>query len=73
MNAIKMAAVALIVAGVLALVYGGFSYTKETHAVKIGSMELSLFQTQTINIPFWAGVGAIGLGGFLLVMGSNKK
>ncbi len=73
MNAIKMAAVALIVAGILALVYGGFTYTKETHEIKLGSMELSLNQTQTVNIPLWAGIGAIGLGGFLLLIGSNKK
>jgi len=68
-----MAAVALIVAGILALVYGGFTYTKETHEIKLGSMELSLNQTQTVNIPLWAGIGAIGLGGFLLLIGSNKK
>lgn len=73
MNAIKTAAIALIIAGVLALVYGGFSYTKQTHELKIGSMDLSVNQTETVNIPLWAGIGAIGLGGLLLLIGGNKK
>ncbi|PRC90821.1 hypothetical protein [Solimicrobium silvestre] len=72
MNLVKMMAVALIVAGVLGLVYGGFSYTKETHDVKIGTFELSLNEKQTINIPIWAGVGAIAIGGFLLALGGKR-
>ena len=58
MNSIKMIAVALIVAGVLALVYGGFSYTKDTTAVKLGSLELSVKENKSVNIPVWAGVAA---------------
>jgi hypothetical protein len=57
MNAIKLAGVALIAAGLLGLIYGGFSYTKETTVV---------------NVPLWAGVGAIVVGGLLLVMGGKK-
>ena len=48
-------------AGILALVYGGFSYTKETHEAKIGPIELSVKDKQTVNVPVWAGVGAIVL------------
>lgn len=73
MNAIKMAAIALIIAGVLALVYGGFSYTKQTNALKIGTIELSLDEKQTVNIPLWAGIAAIGAGCFMLLVGGNKK
>jgi len=36
MNANKIAAIVLIVAGILGLVYGGFSYTKNTHEAKLG-------------------------------------
>lgn len=72
MNAIKIAAIALIVAGVLGLAYGSFSYTKETHEAKLGPIELSVKDKQTVNIPVWAGVGAIALGGVLLLMGSKK-
>jgi uncharacterized membrane protein len=73
MNAIKMAAFALIVAGVLALVYGSFSYTKETHQAKLGPIELSVKEKETVNVPVWAGVAAIVIGGALLVFGSKNS
>lgn len=73
MNAIKMAALALIVAGVLALMYGGFSYTKETHEAKLGSIQLSLSEKQTANVPVWAGVAAIVIGGVLLLVPGRKS
>ena len=72
MNGIKIVALALIVAGVLGLAYGSFSYTKETHEAKLGPIELSVKEKQTVNIPVWAGVTAIALGGALLFFGSKK-
>jgi hypothetical protein len=57
---------------VLGLVYGGFSYTKDTTAVKIGPIELSVKEKETVNIPMWAGIGAIVIGGLLLVLGNKK-
>ncbi len=68
----KMIAIAIIVAGVLSLAYGGFSYTKDTTAVKLGPIELSVKETKTVNIPLWAGIGAILVGGLLLVFGNKK-
>jgi len=73
MSGIKIAGIVLIVAGVLALVYGGFSYTKATHEVKLGPIELSLKEKQQVNVPVWAGVGAIVIGGGLLLYGSKKS
>jgi len=72
MNAVKMAAIVLIAAGVLGLVYGSFSYTKETHDAKLGPIELSVKERETVNIPVWAGVGAIVIGGALLLVGGKK-
>jgi hypothetical protein len=72
MNGIKIAALALIVAGVLGLAYGSFSYTKETHEAKLGPIELSVKEKQTVNIPVWAGVASIALGGALLLFGGRK-
>jgi hypothetical protein len=66
MNALKIVAIVLIVAGSLGLVYGGFTYTKDTHAAKLGPIELSVKDRETINIPVWAGVGAIAAGVILL-------
>ena len=73
MNAVKIAAIVLIVAGVLGLVYGSFSYTKETHEATLGPIELSVKDKQTVNVPVWAGVGAIVIGGVLLLFGSTKS
>lgn len=72
MNGMKMVAITIIVAGVLSLAYGGFSYTKDTTAVKLGPVALSVKETKTVNIPLWAGIGAIVFGGLLLVFGSKK-
>jgi TRAP-type C4-dicarboxylate transport system permease small subunit len=72
MNGIRIVAVVLIVAGVLGLMYGGFSFTKETHQAKLGPIELSVNEKQTVNVPMWAGVGAIVIGGALLLFGSKR-
>jgi TRAP-type C4-dicarboxylate transport system permease small subunit len=65
MSAIKILAMVLIVAGILALAYGGFTYTKESHDLKLGSLELSVKDKETVNIPVWAGAGAIVAGALL--------
>ena len=67
MNGTKIAAIVLIVAGILGLAYGSFTYTKETHNAKLGPFELSVKDKETVNIPVWAGVGAIVAGVVLLV------
>ncbi|GMU67083.1 MAG: hypothetical protein AMXMBFR36_33570 [Acidobacteriota bacterium] len=69
MNAMKIVAIVLIVAGILGLVYGGFSYTQETHQAKLGPFEMSVKDKERVNVPVWAGVAAIVVGGALLVMG----
>lgn len=66
MNALKIVAIILIVAGSLGLVYGGFTYTKDTHEAKLGPIELSVKDKETIHIPIWAGAGAIAAGVILL-------
>jgi TRAP-type C4-dicarboxylate transport system permease small subunit len=68
MNAIKLVAVILIIAGILALVFGGFSFTKEKHEARVGSLHLSLDEKEHVNIPLWAGVAAIVVGAGLLFM-----
>jgi len=68
MSAVKIVGIVLIAAGILGLVYGSFSYTTETHEAKIGSLELSVKDKETVNVPVWAGVGAIVVGGLLLLV-----
>jgi hypothetical protein len=72
MNAGKTAAIVLIVAGVLGLIYGGFSYTKQTHDIKMGPIEVSVQEKDRVNVPVWAGVGAIAIGAAMLLLGGRK-
>ncbi|MDD2977792.1 hypothetical protein [Aquabacterium sp.] len=73
MNALKLVAILLIVGGVLGLTYGGFSYTKDTTAVKLGPLELSVQEKETVNVPMWVGIAAIAAGGLLLVIGGKSR
>lgn len=72
MSSNKVIALVLIIAGVLGLAYGSFTYTKETHDAKIGPLELSVKDKETVNIPVWAGIGAIVVGAGLLLAGGRR-
>ena len=73
MSAMKILGIVLIVGGILGLVYGGFSYTKDTHETKIGPITLSVSDKERVNIPMWVGIGAVVVGGLILVLGSKKS
>jgi TRAP-type C4-dicarboxylate transport system permease small subunit len=64
----RMIAIVLFVAGLLALVYGGFSYTKETHDAKLGPLEISVREKQRVNVPVWAGVAMLVAGAGIMVV-----
>ena len=72
MSSIKILAIVLILGGALGLAYGSFSYTKETHEAKIGSLELSVKDKETVNIPNWVGAAAIGSGVLLLLFDRRR-
>ena len=72
MNLVRIVGVLLIVAGVLGVVFNSFSFTKETHELKLGPIELSVKEKQAVDIPVWASFGAIVVGGVLLVFGNRK-
>ncbi len=73
MNAIKILGIILIIAGALGLAYSSFSYTKDTEAIKVGPIEMTVEEKQTVNIPVWAGAGAIVLGGLILLLGNRRS
>lgn len=73
MNPLKLFGVALILAGTLGLAYGSFSYTKDSHDVKLGPIQFSVQEQETINVPVWAGVGSIAAGALLLLFGGRKR
>ncbi|MDP1785150.1 MAG: hypothetical protein Q8K81_06960 [Sulfuricurvum sp.] len=65
-------AIMLIIGGVLGLVYGSFSYTKETHETKLGPIDVSIKEKETLNVPVWAGAGAIAFGSLILLFGNKR-
>jgi hypothetical protein len=67
----RMIAIVLLAGGVLALVYGGFSYTRQTHDAKLGPLEISVSEQQRVNVPVWAGVVLVAAGAGLLL--TQKK
>jgi hypothetical protein len=67
MSGIKILAIVLIIAGALSLAYGGFTYTKKTHTADVGPVHVAVDEKEAVNIPAWAGGGAIVLGTILLV------
>ncbi|CAM3733528.1 hypothetical protein [Roseateles saccharophilus] len=73
MNFTKILGVLLLIAGTASLATGGFSYTKDSTVVKLGSLELTAKEKEQVNLPVWLGVGAIAVGGLLLVFGGRKR
>jgi multidrug transporter EmrE-like cation transporter len=72
MSTVKIIGIVLIVAGALGLAYGSFSFTKDTHTAKVGPIQLSVKEKETVNVPTWAGIAAIVAGGLMLLAGSRK-
>ncbi len=73
MNALRVAGVILIVLGLAGFFTGGFSFTKETTQAKIGPLELTVKDKESVNVPQWLSLGAIALGAVVLVLGFRKS
>ncbi len=72
MTPVRILGIVLVVAGALALAYGGFSYTKETHRADLGPLKFSVQEKEQVNVPQWAGLAAIAAGVVLLAVGGKK-
>jgi multidrug transporter EmrE-like cation transporter len=73
MNSSQLVGIVLLVAGAVGLAYGSFSYTQDTHQAKIGPLELTVKDKKTVNVPVWAGAGAVAAGLALLLLGGRKS
>jgi hypothetical protein len=69
MKAKTILGLVLIVAGVVALAHRTFTYTKKTHSAKVAGLELSVKERGKIEVPVWAGAGAVLAGAVLLLAG----
>ena len=72
MTPLRILGAILIVAGALGLAFGGFSYTKETHQAEIGPLKFSVAEKEQVNVPVWAGLGAVVIGLVLVVVGGKR-
>ena len=72
MSGLRIAGIALIILGIVGLVYGQFSYTKKSHDADLGVLKLSIKEKETVNVPVWAGVGGIAAGAALLLVGRKR-
>lgn len=73
MSTVRIIALVLIIGGLAGLAYGGFSYTKQNHEAKIGPVELSVSERKTVDVPTWVAIGALLVGGVLLVAGGKRS
>ncbi|MTI63363.1 hypothetical protein [Methylophaga sp.] len=73
MTVTRILGILLIIAGTAGLIYGDFSFTKETHQAELGPLELELQEKETVQVPTWAGAGAIGVGLILLLVGGRRR
>ena len=69
----RIAALILLVGGILALIYGGFTYTKDTDEAQIGPIELQVEDKERVNVPMWVGVAAVVVGGVMLLMHAGRR
>lgn len=73
MTSARVIGIVLVALGILALVYGGFTYTSDTHDAEIGPLELSVKEKERVNVPVWAGVGAVVIGAVVFAVGLRRR
>ena len=73
MKAMRLVGVLLLVLGLAGFLTGGFSFTKDTTQAKLGPLELTVKEKESVNIPQWMSLGAMVLGGVVLVLGFRKN
>jgi TRAP-type C4-dicarboxylate transport system permease small subunit len=73
MSPLRIFAFVLLIAGALALAYGGFTYTKDTHSAELGPLSFTVKERERVNVPMWAGLGAVVVGGVVLLVGGRRR
>jgi uncharacterized membrane protein YphA (DoxX/SURF4 family) len=73
MNAMRIAGIILIVLGIAGFFTGGFSFTKNETKAQLGPIKLQVQEQESVNVPQWLSLGALVIGGVLLVMGFKRN
>ena len=73
MKAMRIVGVLLLVLGLAGFLTGGFSFTKDTTQATLGLLELTVKEKESVNIPQWMSLGAMVLGGVVLVLSFRKN
>ncbi|ASI70255.1 hypothetical protein BA022_17985 [Diaphorobacter nitroreducens] len=68
----RILGVILLILGLAGFFTGGFSFTKETTQARIGPLELSVKEKESVNVPQWLSIGAIAVGALVLVLSMRK-
>ena len=68
----KIIAIAVLVGGILGLIYGGFSITTDTHDIEVGSLNLSVDEKEYVYVPIWAGIAGIIIGASMLIIPGRR-
>ena len=68
----KLLGLMLLIFGILALAYGGFTYTHQEEKARIGTMHIQVEDKEHVNIPLWVGVAG-ALGGAVLLSGAVRN
>ena len=66
MNLRKVIGIVLLAAGILALAYRGFTYTRETHEAELGPIKFEVKDRERVEIPVWLGAALAVSGGAIL-------
>jgi hypothetical protein len=70
---VRLVAVLLIVGGILALIYGGFTYVKDRDTAEVGPVRFSVEKREHVDIPPIAGAAALAGGIALLLVGTRSR
>ena len=68
----KITGIVLIIFGVAALIYGGFTYSSQKNVVNFGGMQISTTENHTLPVPPILGIVAIAGGAGLVYFGVKK-
>jgi len=69
----KILGIVLMVAGVLALAYGGFTYTTHKKAVDMGPLQVERSKQHSVPLPPLVGIGALAVGAVLFFAGNRSR